>query len=133
MKRFLSVLLALLLLAGPVAADPVTSYASVQDKLLTGAYKVQPFDVALSGTVAAVVPSYSFRNTWYLFVLVDPDDVSMWSLEDDNFFYTIVSSDQDACPWEVGDAIIVEGQVVSVYSSPTCPYVAPGSVSAQGT
>lgn len=127
-KRLLSVFLILMLLTASAAADPLTSYADVQRLLLAAAYKVAPFDVSLSGTVAAVVPSSSFANTWYLFVLVDPDDVAMWSLEDDNFFYTIVSGGQDTCPWEPGDAVTVEGQVVSVYSSPTCPYIAPGQV-----
>ena len=128
MKKFFLLLLAISLLISSAAADPVTSYADVQDRLLAGAYKVPPFDAVLSGTIHAVVPSYSFKNTYYLFVLVDPEDVSMWSTEDDNFFVVIVSSDADPFPFSVGETITVEGTVPSVYSSPVCPYIKPDKI-----
>lgn len=129
MKRLFVLFLSLFLIVGSAAADdPVTSYAAVQDRLLTAAYKVPPFDAVLTGTISAVIPSYSFKNTYYLFVMVDPDDVSMWSTEDDNFFVVIVSSDADPFPFNVGETITVEGTVPSVYSSPVCPYIVPKTI-----
>lgn len=124
MKRFLIVfLIAALLLAGSAAADPLSSYADVQRELLEAAYKVKPFNAILSGQIAAVVQSPTFENTYYLFIMVDPDDVAMWSTEDDNYFVTIVSSKKDPFPFSQGDTITVEGQVASIYSSPVCPYI----------
>lgn len=127
-RKLLAVLLAALLVAGSAAADPIASYADVQDLLLAAAYKVPPADVILSGTVHAVVPSYSFGDMYYLFVLVDPDDVSMWSTEDDNFFVVALNSEQDPLPFSPGDVITVEGQVISIYSSPVCPYIKPAKI-----
>ena len=129
MKRLLAIFLLLaLLISSTAAADPVTSYADVQEALLAAAYTVKPFDAALSGTVQAVVPSYSFKNTYYLFILVDENDVTMWSTEDDNFFVTMVSSEKDPFPFAVGDSITVEGRISSVYSSPVCPYITPDKI-----
>ena len=128
MKRFFLLFLAAMLLISCAAADPVTSYREVQDLLLAAAYKVKPFDAVLSGTIHAVVPSYSFKNTYYLFVLVDENDVSMWSTEDDNFFVTMVTSEKDPFPFEVGGNITVEGRVASIYSSPVCPYITPEKI-----
>ena len=123
MKKIFVLFLVLALLASVAAAEPVTSYASVQDLLLAAAYKVKPFDASLTGVVHAVVPSYAFSDGFYLFVLVDPDDVSMWSTEDDNFFVTLVRTDEDPFPYAVGDTITVEGKVSPIYSSPVCPYI----------
>lgn len=130
MKRFTALFLAavLLLVALPASAAPMTSYAAVQDLLLAAAYKIQPADVALSGTVHSVVPSYTFKTTYYIFVAVDPDDVSMWSTEDDNFFVFVLDAGADPLPVNVGDAVTVEGQVISIYSSPVCPYIKPSKV-----
>ena len=130
MKRFITLFLAcaLILAALPAAAAPMTSYAAVQDQLLAGAYKVAPFDAILSGTVFAVQPSYTFKTSFYVFVAVDPDDVSMWSTEDDNFFVFLIDAGTDQAPYAAGDAVTVEGQVVSIYSSPVCPYIKPAKV-----
>lgn len=118
----LSVVLSLALIV-QASADPVSSYAAVQDQLLAAAYKIAPFDVVLSGQIAAIVPSYTFNNAYYLFVLVDPDDVSMWSTEDDNYFVAMVYTDKTPFPFTQGDAITVEGQIISIYSSPVLPYI----------
>ncbi len=133
MKRLLALFLfvAVLLLALSAAADPVSSYADVQDRLLAAAYKVKPFDAVLSGTLAAIVPSYTFKNCYYLFVMVDLDDVSQWSTEDDNYFVVNVSSDADPLPWEIGGKVTVEGQIVSIYSSPVCPYILPKKINGE--
>lgn len=130
MKRFLAMILAAVLALAvlPAAAAPLTSYAAVQDLLLAAAYKTPPADVVLSGTVHSVVPSYTFKTTYYIFVAVDPDDVSMWSTEDDNFFVFILDTGADPLLVNVGDAVTVEGQVVSIYSSPVCPYIKPSKV-----
>ena len=128
MKRFLAALLIIALLISCAAADPVASYYDVQKALLAAAYKVKPFDAILSGTVHAIVPSYSFKNTFYLFVMVDENDVALWSTEDDNYFVTMVQSETDPFPFEVGENITVEGQIISTYSSPVCPYITPGKI-----
>ena len=128
MKKLLFLLLISTMVISTATADPITSYADVQNLLLAAAYKVPPTDVILCGTVHAIVPSYSFSDTYYLFVLVDPGDVSMWSTEDDNFFVVIFSSEQDPLPFTQGDGITVEGQVISVYSSPVCPYIYPKTI-----
>lgn len=128
MKRLFILILAALFITVSAAADPVTSYRETQDRLLAGAYKVKPFEAELSGTVRAVVPSYSFNHTYYMFVQVDPDDVSMWSTEDDNFFVVMVSSDKDPFPFNEGDPVTVTGTVASVYSSPVCPYITPSLI-----
>lgn len=127
MKKFvlLSLIAALLLCASFAVAEPVTSYADVQDALLLAAYKVKPLNVKLSGTVAAVIQSYSNENGFYLFVLVDDEDVSFWSTEDDNYFVAMVYSHRDVFPFVEGDAVTVEGQLVPIYSSPICPYIMP--------
>lgn len=127
-SRRLFVLFLSLLLIGSAAADPVASYRSVQESLLAAAYTVQPFDAVLSGAVAAVVPSYSFKNTYYIFVRVDEGDVAMWSTEDDNFFVTMLTSEADPFPFEVGENITVEGRISPVYSSPVCPYITPEKI-----
>lgn len=123
---FLSV--ALFLSCSAAAADPLTSYADVQNLLLDAAYKIKPTDAILSGTVADVLHSYTFRNLFYLFVMVDPDDVSMWSTENDNYFVVQVYTDKDPFPFCQGDAVTVEGQVISIYSSPVCPYIKPDKI-----
>ena len=130
MKRFFVLILAcaLVLTVLPASADPLTSYAAVQDQLLAAAYKIAPFDVILSGTVFAVQPSYTFKTTFYVFVAVDPDDVSMWSTEDDNFFVFLIDAGTEQPPYAAGEAVTVEGQVISIYSSPVCPYIKPAKV-----
>ena len=121
----LSLIAALLLCASSAVAEPVASYADIQDALLLAAHKVKPMNVALSGTVAAVVQSYSNKNGFYLFVLVDDEDVSFWSTEDDNYFVAMVYSYRDVFPFAQGDVVTVEGQLVPLYSSPVCPYIMP--------
>ena len=126
MKRLLVLFLSLVLLAGSAAADPITSYAEVQNLLLAGAYKVPPFDAILTGTLYGVAPSYTYENTYYLFIMVDSEDVSMWSTEADNFFVVILNAEK--VPFELGETITVEGKIVSVYSSPVCPYITPNMI-----
>lgn len=128
MKRFFLLCLAAMLLISCAVADPLSSYRAVQDVLLATAYKVQPFNAVLTGTISAIVPSYSFKNTYYLFVMVDPDDVSMWSTEDDNYFVALVRSDRDPFPFELGETITAEGQIAPIYSSPVCPYIIPEKI-----
>lgn len=129
MKKIFALLLAaVLLLSSAAAAESLTSYADVQNLLLDAAYKVKPVNVQLSGTVVAVVPSYSNSEAFYLFVLVDDEDVTMWSTEDDNYFVAMVYSHREVFPFTQGDAVIVEGQLVPLYSSPVCPYIMPSKI-----
>lgn len=104
------------------STDRITSYRDVQNLLLDAAYKVPRADVCLSGEVVTVIPSYSDNSAYYIFVMVDPDDVSMWSTEDDNFFVAMIYTDNTP-QFVQGDQITVEGQVISIYSSPVCPYI----------
>lgn len=129
MKRIFILITLLAILCGSAsAAGPVSSYADVQDMLLAAAYKVPPFDAVLTGTIYAMVPSYSSPDIYYLFVMVDPDDVSFWSTEDDNFFVALINTKGDPLPYELGESITVEGQIVSTYSSPVCPYLYPKNI-----
>lgn len=123
MKKLFALFLAAMLMTGSAAAAPVTSYREVQNALLAAAYKVKPFEAALTGEIFSIVPSYTFKNTYYLFVIVDPDDVSMWGPEDDDFFVTIINSEKDPFPFSQGDTVTVEGKISSIYSSPVCPYI----------
>ena len=128
-KTILALILAIVLsCSASASAEPVSSYLDVQERLLSAAYKVPKFDVALSGTVSDIVHSYTFKDLYYIFVMVDPNDVSMWSTEDDNYFVADYYLKEDTMPFEVGDSITVEGQVVSIYSSPVCPYIHTSSI-----
>jgi len=134
MKKFLSLVIVFsFLFSVSASAEPITSYAEVQDQLLAAAYKVPKQDVILSGIIASIVPSYSFKNTYYLFVMVDDDDVSMWGPEDDNYFVTVLRSEADPLAFDVGDAVTVEGRFFSIYSSPVCPYIDPYKISKTGS
>ena len=133
MKKIISLIAVFVFLfSASAAADPITSYAEVQDKLLAAAYKVPKEDVILSGVVASIVPSYSNKNTYYLFVMVNDDDVSMWSTEDDNYFVTVLRSEDDPLPIVLDDIVTVEGRFISIYSSPICPYIDPYKISKTG-
>lgn len=130
MKRLAAFVLSLLLAAlvllplSAVADDlHVTSYKELQDIILKQAYKLPRMNATLTGELFAIVPSYTFEKTYYLFIMVDPDDVSMWSTEDDNFFVTLFGTDLDTFPFAVGDTLTVSGRVAPTYSSPVCPYI----------
>ena len=128
MKKFCLFLLAAAMLITPAAADRFTSYAEVQRILLAPAYKTGNQAVRLSGTVSEVLHSYTFKDMFYMFVLVDPDDVAMWSTEDDNFFVVQVTTDQDPFPFKLGETVTVEGKMTPLYSSPVCPYIIPETI-----
>lgn len=133
MIKFLAVLLAASALSVSAAADPITSYAEIQRALMSAAYKVPPMDAALSGTVADVVQSLSAENLFYIVVRVDdPDDAALWSLEDDNYFIAQLHTGGGPPPFSPGDAVTVEGSVVSLFSSPACPYIVAEKINGSG-
>ena len=107
MKKFLAVLLAAAALSVSATAEPVTSYAEIQRALMAAAYKVAPMDAVLSGTVADVVQSLSAGNLFYILVRGLP-------------------------PFSPGDAVTVEGSVVSLFSSPACPYIVAEKINGSG-
>lgn len=130
MKKVTALILVILLFvfANTASAD---SYAAIQEKLFKNAPIKIPVTtkVELSGKIWEIFISYTFPDRIYLLVTVDPDDVSMWGPEDDDFFLAqFYPEDPENLPFAVGDNITVSGKLASIYSSPVLPYIVADSI-----
>lgn len=126
-KRILALILVMLLPCSAYASRRPRTFRDTQNYIYT--YMVGS-NVTLSGEV--IDTSYSItRNEWKMRVKVLDDDAMI--PEDSAYAYFVVFfySNRDQCPYKIGDSIIVDGNLDSMYSSAMVPVVNAKTISVE--